>query len=101
MCAAKKKPQTEKKSVIGLVKCPTGIAGLDDITKGGLPQGRPTLVCGGAGSGKTLLAMEFLVRGAVELMPTLPDVPSILIFSTPPIPSINGLPTDNVEMLLV
>ena len=49
-----------------LQKCPTGIKGLDEITGGGLPQGRPTLVCGGAGCGKTLLAMEFLVRGATE-----------------------------------
>jgi circadian clock protein KaiC len=49
-----------------LVKCPTGIQGLDDITNGGLPQGRPTLVCGKAGCGKTLMAMEFLVRGAVQ-----------------------------------
>jgi circadian clock protein KaiC len=48
----------------GIAKCPTGIRGLDEITDGGLPQGRPTLVCGGAGSGKTLLAMEFIVRGA-------------------------------------
>jgi len=48
----------------GLKKSPTGITGLDQITEGGLPQGRPTLVCGGAGCGKTLLAMEFLVRGA-------------------------------------
>ncbi len=47
-----------------LPKSPTGIAGLDEITGGGLPKGRPTLVCGGAGCGKTLLAMEFLVRGA-------------------------------------
>src|ERR1051325_9544370 len=47
-----------------LPKCPTGIAGLDEITRGGLPQGRPTLVCGSAGCGKTLLGMEFLVRGA-------------------------------------
>jgi len=47
----------------GLEKCPTGIRGLDEITNGGLPRGRPTLVCGGAGSGKTLLAMEFIVRG--------------------------------------
>src|SRR5512136_3508899 len=47
-----------------LEKCPTGIRGLDDITDGGLPRGRPTLVCGGAGCGKTLLAMEFIVRGA-------------------------------------
>src|ERR1700746_3714604 len=49
-----------------LPKDPTGIDGLDQITLGGLPRGRPTLVCGGAGCGKTLLGMEFLVRGAVE-----------------------------------
>jgi circadian clock protein KaiC len=49
-----------------LPKAPTGIAGLDEITNGGLPRGRPTLVCGGAGCGKTLLALEFLVRGALE-----------------------------------
>jgi circadian clock protein KaiC len=49
-----------------LAKAPTGISGLDEITNGGLPRGRPTLVCGGAGCGKTLLAMEFLVRGALE-----------------------------------
>jgi circadian clock protein KaiC len=47
-----------------LEKSPTGISGLDDITYGGLPNGRPTLVCGSAGSGKTLMAMEFLVKGA-------------------------------------
>ena len=47
-------------------KTPTGILGLDEITGGGLPTGRPTLVCGGPGCGKTLLAMEFLVRGATE-----------------------------------
>src|SRR5664279_1558858 len=46
--------------------CPTGIQGLDEITGGGLPRGRPTLVCGGAGCGKTLLAVEFLVRGAAQ-----------------------------------
>jgi circadian clock protein KaiC len=46
-----------------LAKCPTGIHGLDSITGGGLPRGRPTLICGGAGSGKTLFGMEFLVRG--------------------------------------
>ena len=49
-----------------LPKCRTGIQGLDEITAGGLPRGRPTLVCGGAGCGKTLLATEFLVRGAVQ-----------------------------------
>ena len=52
--------------IVSLPKCPTGIAGLDEITHGGLPLGRPTLICGGAGCGKTLLAMEFLVRGAQE-----------------------------------
>src|SRR5664279_2800910 len=49
-----------------LPKCPTGIRGLDEITGGGFPRGRPTLVCGGAGCGKTLLAAEFLVRGAAQ-----------------------------------
>src|SRR4051812_40008027 len=49
-----------------LPKAPSGIQGLDEITQGGLPRGRPTLVCGSAGCGKTLLAMEFLVRGATE-----------------------------------
>jgi circadian clock protein KaiC len=47
-------------------KSPTGITGLDEITDGGLPAGRPTLVCGSAGCGKTMLAMEFLVRGATQ-----------------------------------
>ncbi|MGZ8868056.1 MAG: circadian clock protein KaiC [Thermoanaerobaculia bacterium] len=47
-----------------LPKSPSGIRGLDDITNGGLPRGRPTLLCGPAGCGKTLLAMEFLVHGA-------------------------------------
>jgi circadian clock protein KaiC len=46
-----------------LPKAPTGISGLDEVTGGGLPRGRSTLVCGPAGCGKTLLAMEFLVRG--------------------------------------
>lgn len=49
-----------------LEKSPTGIKGLDEITDGGLPQGRPTLVCGGAGSGKTLLSMQFLAQGAMQ-----------------------------------
>jgi circadian clock protein KaiC len=49
-----------------LPKCPTGIQGLDEITGGGLPRGRPTLVCGGPGCGKTLFALEFLVRGAAQ-----------------------------------
>ena len=49
-----------------LAKAPTGILGLDEITGGGLPLGRPTLVCGAAGCGKTMLAMEFIVRGATQ-----------------------------------
>jgi circadian clock protein KaiC len=49
-----------------LEKSPTGIKGLDEITKGGLPKGRPTLICGSAGCGKTLFAMEFLMRGAMD-----------------------------------
>ena len=48
----------------GIEKEPTGIRGLDGITFGGLPKGRPTLIAGGAGSGKTLMSIEFLVRGA-------------------------------------
>jgi circadian clock protein KaiC len=56
------KPRTM--DLTGIAKCPTGIRGLDETTHGGLPQGRPTLICGSAGSGKTLLAMEFIVRGA-------------------------------------
>jgi circadian clock protein KaiC len=55
-----------KPSAPQLPKARTGIDGLDQITEGGLPQGRPTLVCGGPGCGKTLLAMEFLIRGATE-----------------------------------
>ncbi|MFH0727653.1 MAG: circadian clock protein KaiC [Pseudomonadota bacterium] len=49
-----------------LEKSPTGISGLDEITNGGLPKGRPALVCGAAGCGKTLFAIEFLVRGATQ-----------------------------------
>jgi circadian clock protein KaiC len=53
-------------AVKGLAKCPTGINGLDEVTNGGLPRGRPTLICGGAGCGKTLLAMEFIIRGITQ-----------------------------------
>lgn len=56
--------QTPPRPLEGVGKCPTGIRGFDQVTHGGLPQGRPTLVCGGSGSGKTLFGMEFLVRGA-------------------------------------
>lgn len=59
--------KTEKKLADHkLTKSPTGIQGFDEITDGGLPAGRPTLVCGGAGCGKTLFGMEFLVRGATQ-----------------------------------
>ena len=57
---------TSQPSAEVLEKSPTGIFGLDDITVGGLPKGRPTLICGSAGCGKTLLGMEFLVRGATQ-----------------------------------
>jgi len=49
-----------------LEKARTGIAGFDEVTNGGVPKGRPTIVCGGAGCGKTMFAVEFLVRGATE-----------------------------------
>ncbi|MDB5246142.1 MAG: kaiC [Segetibacter sp.] len=63
--------EQQKKEDPGLInkilhKTPTGITGLDEITGGGLPSGRPTLICGAAGSGKTLFSMEFIVRGALE-----------------------------------
>jgi len=57
----KRESKFERKT---LPKSPTSIQGFDEITGGGLPKGRPTLICGGAGCGKTLFAMEFLVRGA-------------------------------------
>ena len=68
-----KRPKSPRPSP-RLPKCPTGIQGLDEITGGGLPRGRPTLVCGGAGCGKTLLAAEFLVRGAAQF-----DEPGVLM----------------------
>ena len=55
-----------KHDLVALEKCLTGIRGLDEITYGGLPKGRPTLICGGAGSGKTVFAMEFLMHGAIK-----------------------------------
>jgi len=59
----KKKRATPPKP---LHKSLTGIQGLDEITGGGLPTGRPTLISGGAGSGKTMFGLEFLVRGAIQ-----------------------------------
>ncbi|MBF0335064.1 MAG: KaiC 1, partial [Alphaproteobacteria bacterium] len=58
----------------GLAKCPTGIIGFDQITEGGLPRGRPTLICGGAGCGKSLFAVTFLVNGAI-----LYDEPGVFV----------------------
>jgi circadian clock protein KaiC len=55
-----------KTSRTSLPKALTGIEGLDEVTGGGVPKGRTTLVCGSAGCGKTLLAMEFLVHGALQ-----------------------------------
>lgn len=64
--AARRTTARASRGPIRLEKTATGIAGLDQITGGGLPRGRPTLVVGAAGCGKTLLAMEFLVRGALS-----------------------------------
>jgi circadian clock protein KaiC len=57
-------PATGTGAMAGPEKAPTGINGFDEITEGGLPRGRPTLVTGAAGAGKTLFGIEFLVRGA-------------------------------------
>ena len=62
-------PKTSKKKKASnqkeLQKCPTGIKGFDEITAGGLPKNRTSLICGGPGSGKTLLGLDFLVKGAI------------------------------------
>jgi circadian clock protein KaiC len=60
------KPATTPRAFPQLKKALTGITGFDEITDGGLPTGRPTIVCGGPGCGKTMFAMEFLVRGATQ-----------------------------------
>jgi len=60
---------TEQKSAFlhkQLQKCSTGIKGFDEITEGGLPKNRTTLVSGSAGSGKTLLGIDFLINGAIK-----------------------------------
>ena len=63
-------PKTPRKNTAfnhnQLQKCPTGIKGFDEITEGGLPKNRTTLFCGGAGSGKTLLGIDFLINGAIN-----------------------------------
>ena len=58
--------RSKSSSPSSIAKVATGIRGFDDITDGGLPQGRPTLVCGGPGCGKTLFALQFLVHGAMH-----------------------------------
>lgn len=58
--------KSKKTNLLAIAKTPTGISGLDEITLGGFPKGRPTLICGGAGCGKTLFSLEFIVRGAEE-----------------------------------
>jgi circadian clock protein KaiC len=68
------KSQAPASKLERLQKVPTGIDGFDVITQGGLPRGRPTLVCGGAGCGKSLFAAEFLVRGAMQF-----DEPGVLM----------------------
>lgn len=65
---------SEKQKPHQLEKALTGITGFDQITNGGLPKGRPTIICGGPGCGKTMFAMEFLVRGATEF-----DEPGVLM----------------------
>ena len=67
----KKEPEFKRKT---LSKSPTSIQGFDEITGGGLPKGRPTLVCGDAGCGNTVFAMEYIVRGA-----TIYNEPAVFI----------------------
>ncbi len=74
MSASNDGPAGTVRAGSGLTKSPTGIKGFDELTGGGLPQGRPTLITGGAGSGKTLFGLEFLVRGAQDF-----DEPGVLL----------------------
>jgi circadian clock protein KaiC len=69
-----KKQKKENKTLPPLQKTPTGISGLDELTGGGLPTGRPTLICGEAGSGKTMMSIEFIVRGAMQF-----DEPGVIM----------------------
>src|ERR1700710_1169883 len=61
-----KKQQSSNYNNLMLQKSPTGVSGLDEITDGGIPMGRPTLIAGKAGCGKTLLSLQFIVKGAIE-----------------------------------
>jgi circadian clock protein KaiC len=87
MAQKKKASQPSSKT---LPKAFTGIQGFDEITGGGLPRGRPTLVSGGAGSGKTLFGLQFLVRGATQY-----SEPGVLISFEESIPDL----TKNVASL--
>ena len=69
-----KKVTAADRGIPAIEKTPTGITGLDEITYGGLPNGRPTLLCGSAGCGKTLLSMTFLYNGAIQY-----DEPGVFI----------------------
>src|SRR3954467_11068118 len=77
MARTNRKPKSNPRT---LPKCPTGIVGLDEITGGGLPRGRPTLICGGAGWSSSLMSMEILVRGITEF-----DEPGVLMSFEEPI----------------
>lgn len=74
MAKSAKGKRTQSLTERQLKKVPTGIIGLDEITLGGLPQGRPTLLCGGPGSGKTLMGIEFIVKGATRF-----DEPGVIV----------------------
>jgi circadian clock protein KaiC len=63
---SKAKEQKINEKYPTLPKTPTGITGLDEITGGGIPKARPTLVCGDAGCGKTLMSLEFIIKGAID-----------------------------------
>ena len=77
------RPKSVAASLPTLAKCPTGIRGLDDVTNGGFPRGRATLICGGSGSGKTLMGMQFLVRGIEEREQDLAENVASLGFDLP------------------
>jgi circadian clock protein KaiC len=62
----KKRSKSKTANSVLLAKTPTGIDGLDEVTEGGLPKGRPTLICGSAGCGKTLMAVQFIYKGIVD-----------------------------------
>src|ERR1700723_3292145 len=74
MAKKTKNTQSHVRELMPLQKSLSGIRGLDEITGGGLPRGRTTIVCGGPGCGKTMLGIEFLVRGATQF-----DEPGVLM----------------------